>query len=93
MIIIWKADYDGKDMQVDLKKLDAIHSEIEKNFGGKIDGPYLPQDASILYIFHVNKYEWINQAGRRWLAEVEKNKLPFSPKTYEIAVTPEEFFG
>ena len=69
MIIIWKADYDGKDMQADLKKLDAIHSKIQKNVGGKIDGPYFPQDASVLYIFHVDKYEWLNQAGRQWFAE------------------------
>ena len=93
MIIIWKADYDGKDMQADLKKLDAIHSKIQKNVGGKIDGPYFPQDASVLYIFHVDKYEWLNQAGRLWFAEAEKAKLPFSPKAYEVAVTPKEFFG
>ncbi len=93
MIIIWKADYEGEDIQADLKKLGKIQLRIQEKIGGKIDGPYFPQDASVLYIFHVDKYEWLNQAGRLWFAEVEKAKLPITPSTYEIAVTPKEFFG
>jgi len=93
MIILSKMDYEGEDLRADLRKLEAIHSRIQEKLGGRIDGPYLPQDASLLYIFYVNKYEWLNEAGRLWLAEVSKAKLPFSPKSYEIAVEPKEFFG
>ncbi len=92
MIIIWKADYEGEDIRADLEKLDAINSGIVNKIGGKIEGPYFPQDASVLYIFHVEKYEWINQAGRLWFHEIGKADLAFVPKTYEVAVTPEEFF-
>ena len=93
MIILWKADYEGEDIQADLKKLDSIQSKIQKSIGGRFDGPYFPQDASVLYIFHVDEYEWLNKAGRIFFAEVAKAKLPFVAKTYEIAVTPQEFFG
>lgn len=93
MIVVWKGDYDGKDMQGDLKKLDRIHTKIQKKLGGKIDGPYFPQDASVMYIFHIERYEWLNEAGRVWFAEVEKAELLFFPKSYEVAVTPKEFFG
>jgi len=94
MIILSKIDYDGNDLKSDLKKLEQLHSKIQSKLGtGKIEGPFLPQDASLLYIFHVDKYEWLNQAGRIWFEEVGKAGLPFTPKSYEIAVTPEEFFG
>ncbi len=93
MIIIWKGDYDGDNLKGDLAKLDDIQARIQKKVGGKIDGPYFPQDASVLYIFHVDKYEWLNEAGRVWFSEVAKAKLPFTPLKYEICVTPKEFFG
>ena len=93
MIILMKMEYDGSDLQSDLKKLEEIHARIQQKVGGKVDGPYLPQDAMLLYIFHVDKYEWLNEAGRLWYAEIAKAKLPFSPKSYEVAVTPKEFFG
>jgi hypothetical protein len=93
MIILQKIDYDGEDLNGDLKKLDEVHSKIQQKVGGKVDGPYFPQDASLLYIFHVDKYEWINQAGRIWMNEISKAELPFTPKSYEVAVTPREFFG
>ena len=93
MIIIWKGDYDGDDLQGDLKKLDEIQSRIQKKLGGKIEGPFFPQDASVLYIFHVDKYEWLNRAGRLWFAEMSKAGIPFAPLKYEICVTPKEFFG
>ncbi len=93
MIILWKADYDGDDMGADLKRLDKINSKVQKQLGGKIEGPYLPQDASVLYIFHVDQFEWLNKAGRIWMKEVEKAKLRFVPKSYKVAVTPTEFFG
>ncbi len=93
MIIIWKADYEGKDFAGDLKKMDKMHKTIQKTVGGEIYGPYLPQDAAVMYIFDVKKYEWLNQAGRLWFAEAAKAKLAFIPQGYEVAVTPKEFFG
>lgn len=93
MIILWKADYDGDDLMADLKKMDAIHAGIQKKVGGRVEGPFFPQDASLLYIFHVDQYEWLNKAGRLWFAEMRKMKLPFTIKSYEVAVTPKEFFG
>jgi hypothetical protein len=93
MIVLEKMDYDGDDLLGDLKKLDEIHSRIQQKIGGKIEGPYFPQDASLLYIFHIDKFESLNQSGRLWINEIAKAKLPFTPKSYEIGVTPKEFFG
>lgn len=93
MIVIWKADYDGGDIQNDLEKMNEIQSMIIKKIGGKVEGPYFPQDASVLYIYHLDKYEKLNEGGRIWYSEVEKANIPFIPKSYEIAVTPKEFFG
>ena len=39
------------------------------------------------------EYERLNEAGRVFYSEMGKLKLPFVPNTYEVAVTPEEFFG
>jgi hypothetical protein len=93
MIIIWKADYEGEDIKTDLKKLHAIQSDIGKKIGVKIDGPYFPQDASVLYIFKMEEYEMLNRAGRIFYAEMAKSKLAFVAKSYEVCVTPKEFFG
>lgn len=93
MIIIWKADYEGEDIDSDLKKLDEIQLRIQKKIGWKFEGPYFPQDASVLYIFHTEEYETLNRAGRIFFAEAAKAKLAFVPKSYEVAVTPKEFFG
>ena len=93
MIILVRLDYEGDNLQKDLKKMNVVHAKIEKRTRGKIEGPYFPQQSSLLYIFHVDKYERLNQAGRVFYSEVSKLKLPFVPNTYEVAVTPEEFFG
>jgi hypothetical protein len=93
MIIIWKGDYDGDDLKGDLAKLNQIQSKIQKKLGGRVEGPYFPQDASVLYIFHVDKYEWLNRAGRLWFSEMSKAGLRFTPTKYEVCVTPKEFFG
>jgi len=93
MIILWKADYEGENMQEDLKKLHTVQTQITQKVGGTMDGPYFPQDASVLYIFHVKEYEWLNKAGRLYFAEAANQNHGFVPKSYEIAVTPEEFFG
>jgi hypothetical protein len=93
MIILVRIDYDGNDLQNDMKKLGEINSKIESEIAGKIEGPFLPQQSTLLYIFHVDKYERLNQAGRVWFEEMSKLNLPFTPNTYEVAVTPQEFFG
>ena len=93
MIILLRIDYEGDDLQNDLKKIDEINVKIEKATGGKVEGPYLPQLSTILYIFHVDKYERLNQAGRLWYDEMSKLRLPFVSNTYEVAVAPQEFFG
>jgi hypothetical protein len=93
MIILIRLDYEGDDLKNDLKKLNEVNMKIASKTGGKIDGPYFPQQGTLLYIFHVDKYERLNEAGRTFYAEMSKLKLPFVPNTYEVAVTPEEFFG
>ena len=93
MIILVRLDYEGDDLQNDLKKMSEINSKIESRIGGKIEGPFFPQQSTLLFIFHVDKYERLNEAGRTFYAEMSKLKLPFVPATYEVAVTPEEFFG
>ena len=94
MIILQKIDYDGNDLKSDLRKLDKIHKKIQRTLkSGKIEGPYFPQDSSLLYIFNVENYEWLNRAGRIWFEEMSKEGLEFTPKGYEVAVTPKEFFG
>jgi hypothetical protein len=93
MIILVRLDYEGNDLQNDLKKMSEINSRIESRIGGKIEGPFFPQQSTLLFIFHVDKYERLNEAGRTFYAEMSKLKLPFVPDTYEVAVTPEEFFG
>jgi hypothetical protein len=93
VIILVRLDYEGDDLPSDLKKMDKIHSKIEREVGGKVEGPYFPQQSSLLYIFHVDKYERLNEAGRVFYSEMGKLKLPFVPNTYEVAVTPKEFFG
>jgi hypothetical protein len=93
MIILVRLDYEGNDLQNDLKKMNEVNSKIESRIGGKIEGPFFPQQSTLLFIFHVDKYERLNEAGRTFYAEMSKLKLPFVPDTYEVAVTPEEFFG
>ncbi len=86
-------DYEGDDFQNDLKKLAEVNSKIAAKTGGKIEGPFLPQQSTLLFILHVDKYERLNEAGRIFYSEASKMKLPFVPNTYEVAVTPTEFFG
>ena len=93
MIILVRLDYEGDDLQNDLKRMGEINSKIESRIGGKIDGPFFPQQSTLLFIFHVDKYERLNEAGRVFYSEMSRLKLPFVPDTYEVAVTPQEFFG
>ena len=93
MIILVRLNYEGNNLKSDLDKMSGLNSKIEKAIGGKIDGPYFPQSSTLLFVFHVDKYERLNEAGRMFYAEMAKLKLPFAPETYEVAVTPKEFFG
>ena len=93
MIILVRLNYEGDDLENDLKKMKEINSKIESRIGGKIEGPFFPQQSTLLFIFHVDKYERLNEAGRTFYTEMSRLKLPFVPDTYEVAVTPEEFFG
>ena len=92
MIIIVRMDADVSDVKT-LKKIDKIHSEITKKLGGKIEGPYFPQHESLMYIMHCDRYEYLNEAGRIWMKMVAQEKINVTPITYEVAVTPKEFFG
>jgi hypothetical protein len=45
-----------------------------------------------MYIFKISKFEQLNQAGRIFLKRVDED-INVTPVRYEIAVTPEEFWG
>lgn len=64
-----------------------------KKFGGSVEGPYYPQSNDLLYIFHVDSYEWLNKAGRVFLKRVQEEGINITPMRYEVAVTPKEFWG
>ncbi len=91
VLIIWKADFEGDDKQ--LARVNDLLERTTKEVGGKIDGPYYPQDASLMYLIWAKQYEDVNRSGRKFLAAVQKEKLPITPLRYEVAVTPEEFWG
>jgi hypothetical protein len=61
--------------------------------GGTFDGPYYPQDEALMYVFKVKNYEWLNQCGRRFLKRVDEDGIKITPTRYEVAITPEEFWG
>ena len=91
VLVIWKADFEGDDKQ--LARVNELLEQSAKEVGGKIDGPYYPQDASLMYLLWVKQYEDMNRSGKKFLAAVQKEKLPITPLRYEVAVTPEEFSG
>lgn len=91
MIILWYADFDGTDE--DLVKVKSIFNEITKKIGGEIDGPYYPQSESLLYIAKVKNFEWLNQSGRIFLKRIKEERIKITPVRYEVATTPEEFWG
>ena len=91
MKVIWKADVEND--ADDWKKLDEVTREVAKKIGIKVEGPYLPQDASLMYIFETPNLETMNRAGRQFFEAVVKAKVKVTPLRYEIALTPEEFWG
>jgi hypothetical protein len=91
MLIIWYADFVGTNE--DLKKVNRIFKEITDNVGGSVKGPYYPQKESLMYIFNIDNYDWLNQSGRIFLKRIEEEEIDITPVRYEVAVTPEEFWG
>jgi len=91
VLVIWKADFEGDDKQ--LARVNELMEETAKAVGAKVDGPYYPQDASLLYLMWAKEYEDMNRSGRVLLQKVMKEKLPLTPLRYEVAVTPKEFWG
>jgi hypothetical protein len=91
MLIIWYADFDGTDE--DLEKVSEIFGEITDKIGGSVDGPYYPQTDALMYIFNVKSFDWLNQGGRIFINKVQEEGINITPVRYEVAVTPEEFWG
>jgi len=86
MLILWYADFDGTDE--DLEKVNAIFKEITDKIGGNVEGPYYPQNEDLMYIFTVEKFEWLNQGGRVFMSKVQEEGINITPVRYEVAVTP-----
>ncbi|MDX1611212.1 MAG: hypothetical protein R3185_02500 [Candidatus Thermoplasmatota archaeon] len=91
MKILWYADFDGTDDE--LAAMNEIFSQIVDELGGTVEGPFYPQDASLMYIIDCPQYEWLNESGRRFLPKVQEKGIQVTPVRYEVAVTPEEFWG
>jgi len=90
MLIMWKADFDGTDKQ--LEQVNQKMKELSKKVGYKFDGPYYPQDASLLYLIY-GTLEQMNESGRQFIPWAAENEIPITPLRFEVAVTPEEFWG
>lgn len=90
MIILWKADFEGDREQLD--QMDDKMRELGDKHGFGVQGPFLPQDASLLYIFE-GTVEQMSASGREFLPWADKANVPVTPLSYEIAQTPEEFWG
>jgi hypothetical protein len=91
MLVMWKADFDGDDKQ--LARVSELLEQTTKEVGGRVDGPYYPQDASLLFLLWTKQFEDMNRSGQKFLAQVAKEKLPLTPLRYEVAVTAKEFWG
>ena len=91
MLIIWYADFDGTDET--LNQVNKLLKEIMDKIGGGVEGPYFSQSEALMYIFNVKKFEQLNQAGRIFLKRVDEEGINVTPVRYEVAVTPEEFWG
>jgi hypothetical protein len=90
MLIIWYADFDGT--EEDLEKVTVLLRESMDEMGGRVEGPYFPQNEALMYLFKVKKFEQLNQSGRIFLKKVDEEGINITPVRYEVAVTPEEFW-
>ncbi len=77
VLVIWKADFDGDEKQ--LARVNELMTETARSVGGKVDGPYYPQDASLMYLLWMKEFEDLNRSGRAFLEKVAKDKLPVTP--------------
>ena len=91
MLIIWYADFDGTNETI--KKVNKLFKEIMDKIGGSVEGPYLPQSESLMYLFNFKKFEQLNQVGRIFVKKVDEEAINITPVRYAVAVTPEEFWG
>ena len=91
VLVIWRADFDGNEKQ--LARADELIRESAKAVGTKVDGPYYPQDAAVMYLMWTKAFEDMNRSGRVLLDKLAREKLPLVPLRYEVAVTPKEFWG
>ncbi len=91
MLILWYADFDGTEET--LEKVNTLLKESLDAISGCVDGPYFPQNETLLYLFTVKTFEQFNQAGRSFLKRVNEEGIDISPIRYEVAVTPDEFWG
>ncbi len=90
MLILWRANFDGTEDE--METADRKLKDLAKDHGSQIDGPYYPQDASLLYLFH-GTIEQMNETGRSFIPWLDDQGIPMTPLEYEIAVTPDEFWG
>lgn len=90
MLVIWKANFGGTAEQLEKTK-DKL-KEIAAKEGGKVDGPYYAQDADLLWLLWTKSRE-LNLGGREFLPWVTKNKIPIEPVSWELGLTPEEFWA
>jgi hypothetical protein len=91
MLILWYADFDGTEET--LEKGGSLLKEVVKTINASVDGPYFPQNEALLYIFKIKTFEQFNQAGRTFLTRVYEEGINITPVRYEVAITPEEFWG
>lgn len=91
MLILWYADFDGTSET--LESVSTLLEEVTTPFDIPVEGPYFPQHDALLYIFRVKTFEQFNEAGRIFLTQVNEKAINIVPVRYELAVTPDEFWG
>lgn len=88
MLTIWRADFDGDNKQ--LQKLDRKLKDLSKKHGISVEGPYLGQTTTLVYVMN-GPITKLNAGGPEFLAWAQKEGVPITPVSFEIAQTPEEF--
>lgn len=88
MLTIWRAGFEGDSKQ--FERFDRKLKELSKKNGVGVDGPYLGQTTTFVYLFR-GPMGKLNAGGPELLGWVAKEHIPLTPVSYEIATTPEEF--
>jgi hypothetical protein len=91
MLIIWYEDFDGTNET--LEKATQLLKEIADTKGGSVQGPYFPQSEALMYLFNFEKFEQFNEAGKIFMTRVGEEELNITPLRYQVAITPDEFWG